>query len=134
LKPAKVLEGLPDPLGGQGSDLEVEGATVPSSLVEMFGCAFPFPGLSDERNQSMIILEFRTPELFQQAASHLKQHRIPCVAESSREPWLPNCILLFEDNVCTFSQREALRRAREFEQEDCRVQERSLLPNLAVPS
>jgi hypothetical protein len=81
----------------------------------------------------MIIFEFRTPDLFKQAASLLEELKIPCISELSPEPWRPSCLFLFEDSISTTRQREALGRARMLEQEDRRRPERQQLPNLAMP-
>jgi len=69
----------------------------------------------------MIILEFRSAEIFQKVSNLLKRRKIPCVSEACMEEWRSSYIFLFEENVRTPPQREALSWARGFEEEDrCR--------------
>jgi len=82
----------------------------------------------------MIILEFRSAEIFQKVSKLLKKHKIPCVSESCMEEWRSSYIFLFEENIRTHPQRDALTCARGFEEEDNRRQGHNLLPNLALPS
>jgi hypothetical protein len=66
----------------------------------------------------MIIFEFRAPDLFKLVSDLLEAHKIDCVLDPSLEPWSPSYIFLFEEGITTFTQRQALCRARELELED----------------
>jgi len=81
----------------------------------------------------MIILEFRSQDLFQNASEILKKHRLPCISEVAMEAWRSNYIFLFEDAVRTGPQREALRQARSLEMDDHRQRKIHRELNLAVP-
>ena len=81
----------------------------------------------------MIILEFRFKENFNTAFKILKGLKIPFTFEVSMVEWRSNLIFFFEDAIQTLSQREALRRARNFEKVDRSQQKCFPGPNLAVP-
>jgi hypothetical protein len=82
----------------------------------------------------MIILEFRFQEHFQKASTVLEACKVQFFAESVKEDWRPNRICLFEHDLSTGPQREALRRAKDFEKEDQRLLRRRPVPNMALPS
>ena len=81
----------------------------------------------------MIILEFRDPALFDQASSELKRHKVQCVSEASMVTFRSSYIFMFEEQVRTEPQRQALDRARRLEAEGQSRQRFINLPNLALP-
>jgi hypothetical protein len=85
------------------------------------------------RRWTMIILEFRSQEIFQKASAILKNNKLSCISELSSEEWQPSSIFMFEDAVRSDSQREVLRQARALEKEDQQQRKIHQELNLAVP-
>jgi len=81
----------------------------------------------------MIILEFRSQDIFQKACAILEKHKLSCIAEAAVEEWQPSSIFLFEDAVRSDPQREALRQARALERDDHHLRKIHQELNLAVP-
>jgi len=84
-------------------------------------------------DQSMIILEFRFQEIFNNVRKILKKSRISFQCEEAMEDWRSNLIFFFEDSIRTVSQREALVHARDFEKMDHNHQKWHQGANLGVP-
>ena len=82
---------------------------------------------------AMIILEFQCQDFFKNASRLLEACNLPFLSQVSLQEWRPSLIYFFEDEIRTGRQREALKRARDFEREDRRQQNRQELPNLADP-
>jgi len=84
----------------------------------------------------MIVLEFRLTETFRRAASLLEQVNIPFGAEVSQVEYRPHWVWLFQDDVHSPNQQEALAKARSLEREDrvCTAARTRSAPNLADPS